>query len=1208
MVLGLSAATCLGFGTSAAPSNASQGQAAAAPTVFHRIIVKLRDPGSATLASAARTQHQSAPVAEAMAALAARNNLTLGNTRALLPGLQVMDIAPQAAGDALPAMLTRLRADPAVQYAEPDQRRYALAVPDDPLFVATPGATGQWYMQSPSSPAGAPSAVDATDAWTTTTGSAGLIIADIDTGVRFDHPDLLRAGAGVGGRLLPGYTFISDVLTANDGAVADADKNAVWDADASDPGDWITQADTQTSDFSQCTVGNSTWHGTRVVGILGAITNNSLGIAGLTWNGWILPVRALGKCGGADSDIETAMLWAAGMQVQDDTGGAVPLNPYPAQIINLSLGAAGSCPSSYLDVVEQLTAAGVTVVAAAGNEGGPVDAPGNCAGVIAVAGLRDVGTKVGFSSLGPQIALSAPGGNCVNTSGGPCLFSIDTTTNLGVTTPGANSYTNQSNYNVGTSFATPIVAGIAGLMLSVNHNLTPGQIAARLQQSVLPFPVSGSPSVPTCHVPMSSTDLQTAECSCTTLTCGSGMANASGAVNAALRPIAALNPPTSISAGHNAVFDASGSAAACTHSIASYAWSVINGSAMGSIVGSASGPTVTVVAPSSGSFTLQVTVTDDGGRTDSAQAVVSATAASTTAPASAGNAACFTPITPSLPITVTVSPSGTAVQAGPGTQAFTAAVTSTANTAVSWEVNGVAGGNATVGTITTAGLYSAPVNVPSSPTVSVNAVSLADATKTGFAGVTITPPVAVSVAPSSAVVLAGTGTQSFTATVVNAGSNTAVSWSVNGIAGGNSTVGTISSLGLYTAPATIPTPATVSVTAVSAADPTRSASATVTVAHVQVSVMPSVAMVAVGGKQPFVASVINTSNTAVTWKVNGAVGGTNAVGTISTSGVYTAPAIVPSPAMVTVTAVSVADATRSGDAQVTVTAASSSSSSSGASGGSHGGGGVMNAPSLLALAVLAATVIRARRRRAGPTGKSVERRALPATATATATAMAMALLGAAPAAHCAARWVAGVNYFLITPAQPTGLAAGKIEVTEIFSYACPGCNRFYPVAERLQASLPANAVMDYLPAAFRPDEDWPVFQRAYLAAKELGIDKRTHDALFDAIWKSGELAVFDPATQRAKRPAPTLTDLAKFYAKAAGVKPESFLATATSFAVDVKIRQADELIRNYGISETPSIVVNGKYRLNPVSAGGYEETIELVKWLVAQETRPGTSP
>ena len=198
-----------------------------------------------------------------------------------------------------------------------------------------------------------------------------------------------------------------------------------------------------------------------------------------------------------------------------------------------------------------------------------------------------------------------------------------------------------------------------------------------------------------------------------------------------------------------------------------------------------------------------------------------------------------------------------------------------------------------------------------------------------------------------------------------------------------------------------------------------------------------------------------------------------------------------------------------------------------------------------------------------------------------------------------------MHYFLITPAQPTGLTPGKIQVTEIFSYACPECNRFYPVVDRLQASLPANAVMDFLPAAFRPDEDWPMFQRAYLAAKEMGIDKRTHDAMFDAIWKSGELAVFDPATQRAKQPAPSISDAAQFYAQAAGVKREAFLATAGSFAVDVRIRQADELIRNYGISETPSIVVNGKYRLNPVSAGGYEQTIELVKWLVAQEGPAG---
>jgi len=258
---------------------------------------------------------------------------------------------------------------------------------------------------------------------------------------------------------------------------------------------------------------------------------------------------------------------------------------------------------------------------------------------------------------------------------------------------------------------------------------------------------------------------------------------------------------------------------------------------------------------------------------------------------------------------------------------------------------------------------------------------------------------------------------------------------------------------------------------------------------------------------------------------------------------------------------------------------------------------------LLALAALAAAAVGARRRQTVPSERSMQRRSFVLLAM-TATMM-LALLGAAPAAYCDSRWVAGMNYFVINPAQPTGLPAGKIQVTEIFSYACPGCNRFYPVADRLQASLPANAVMDYLPASFRPDEDWPMFQRAYFAAKEMGIDKRTHDALFDTVWKSGELAVFDPATQRAKRPAPTITDAARFYAQTAGVKPETFIATAMSFAVEVRIRQADELIRNYGVSETPSIVVNGKYRLNPVSAGGYEQTIELVKWLVAQEGRPG---
>jgi protein dithiol oxidoreductase (disulfide-forming) len=199
------------------------------------------------------------------------------------------------------------------------------------------------------------------------------------------------------------------------------------------------------------------------------------------------------------------------------------------------------------------------------------------------------------------------------------------------------------------------------------------------------------------------------------------------------------------------------------------------------------------------------------------------------------------------------------------------------------------------------------------------------------------------------------------------------------------------------------------------------------------------------------------------------------------------------------------------------------------------------------------------------------------------------------------QWVEGVHYFRVEQPQPTGLAPGKVQVIEVFSYACPGCNRFYPMVDRLVKSLPSNVVMEYLPAGFRPDEDWPMFQRAYLTAAQFGVAQRVHDAMFDAVWKTGELAVWDQKLQRAKHPAPLITDAAKFYEHAARIKPETFLATAGSFGIDVKIKQTEERIAKYGVAETPSIVVNGKYRLNPISAGGDEQTVDLVNWLVAKE-------
>ncbi len=598
------------------------------------------------------------------AALVQRVGMSVARTRQFTPSMHVLYLPQTLYGADLETALAKLRADAAVQFAVVDQRRYPQSVtPDDPLFVPTSGASGQWYMNTPSAtvlnlegnPTKDLSATDAVSAWGITTGSTGIVIADVDTGILFGHPDLLRAG--LGGRLLPGYDFVGEDYNPDSpynalGTYLIANDGDGWDPDPSDPGDWISQSDLSNALFSGDTAEPSSWHGTRVVGIFGAITNNDLGIAGMTWTPWILPVRALGKGGGYDSDIIAGIQWAAGLSVVNPQGGAaIPDNPYPADIVNLSLGGdTTACSSSdgaaYKSALTTVTGMGVLVVIAAGNASGPVELPGNCStvvpGVMAVAGLRNVGTKVGYSSFGSQVSVSAPAGNCVQTSG-DCLRSIDTTSNLGTTVPGANSYTNETNDNLGTSFATPIVAGIAALMRSVNYNLTPTQLVARLQASATPFPQSSygeSSQPPVCST--SSTD----ECICPNPSagngydsqCGTGMVDAYTAVQAAQAPIAAVAiTGDSLNAG--------GSAAACGRTVASYAWA---GSG-GATVTTSSGKTTTV----SGTGTVTLTVTDNMGGTNAASITVSSSGASSSAPTTAGTSACptaltITPIAPSV--------------------------------------------------------------------------------------------------------------------------------------------------------------------------------------------------------------------------------------------------------------------------------------------------------------------------------------------------------------------------------------------------------------------------------------------------------------------------------------------------------------------------------------------------------------------------------
>jgi protein dithiol oxidoreductase (disulfide-forming) len=207
------------------------------------------------------------------------------------------------------------------------------------------------------------------------------------------------------------------------------------------------------------------------------------------------------------------------------------------------------------------------------------------------------------------------------------------------------------------------------------------------------------------------------------------------------------------------------------------------------------------------------------------------------------------------------------------------------------------------------------------------------------------------------------------------------------------------------------------------------------------------------------------------------------------------------------------------------------------------------------------------------------------------------------AAHAQApgAWEAGKHYFLIDPPQPTQ-SGNKIEVTEVFSYGCPACNFSYPSVDKLAKSLPPNALMNYVPASFNPAEDWPLFQRTYYTAQALGLGDNSHHGMFDAVWKTHELATMEADGRTLKKPQPSLDDVAKFFV-AFGVKPEDFIATANSFSINTKMKQADAYVKATGVDVTPTIIVNGKYRLTTTSAGGdWDKAIQLVLFLVNKES------
>lgn len=285
--------------------------------------------------------------------------------------------------------------------------------------------------------------------------------------------------------------------------------------------------------------------------------------------------------------------------------------------------------------------------------------------------------------------------------------------------------------------------------------------------------------------------------------------------------------------------------------------------------------------------------------------------------------------------TVSVSPATASLFLGQ-TQSFTSTVTGNTNTAVNWSVNGITGGNAMVGTITASGLYTAPALLPSSTAITIQATSQADSSASGKASVTLESDVQVTISPSTASVAIG-ASQTFTAQVTGTGHpSTAVNWSLTGSACPTA-CGTLTTSGnsaTYTAPAAVPSAPAVSIVATSLADPSKSATAAVTIVSgttctTPMSISPATASVALGVQQTFTANVCFSTNQNVTWSVTGSSCTTTNCGTVASTGAntatYTAPASLPPANPVTLVATSVADPSRTASASITVTSTGSCS-------------------------------------------------------------------------------------------------------------------------------------------------------------------------------------------------------------------------------------------------------------------------------------------
>ena len=469
-------------------------QAEAAFNGTHRIIVKYKDGsvGANSISGKTTTVRQAASRIGLRQSAATGGKvavpLNVAHVRKLALGADALQLSRGLSQSETNALLSALRADASVEYAQVDRMMRPVdniaapasmtamlaaagkagpqAVPTDPSY-----ATYQWHFFNPAGGINAPAA------WDISTG-AGTVVAVLDTGILPNHVDLAN-----GNHILPGYDFISDAFVSR----RPTDDRV---AGALDYGDWNPVA-------SECYAGSpvqdSSWHGTHTAGTVGELTNNGRGGAGVAYDAQILPIRVLGRCGGYTSDIADAIAWASGAPV-----AGIPNNTNPAEVINLSLGGGGACEAYEQAAINTAVANGSVVVISAGNQNANSSgySPGNCQNVITVGATRITGGRAYYSNYGANVDISGPGGGGGDDAGnGGWDGYVFSTGWDGATTPesGAGVYIYAGM--AGTSMSAPHVTAVAALVQSAliadgKDPLTPAAMETLLKQTARPVPVT----------------------------------------------------------------------------------------------------------------------------------------------------------------------------------------------------------------------------------------------------------------------------------------------------------------------------------------------------------------------------------------------------------------------------------------------------------------------------------------------------------------------------------------------------------------------------------------------------------------------------------------------------------------------------------------------------------------------------------------------